>query len=53
MGWVSALLAPHGTSFDPDAYVRNYLLMSSNRLTDDVTSTVITHTALSESTTQR
>lgn len=53
MGWVSGLLAPHGTAFDPDAYVRNYLLMSSDRLTDDVTNSVITHTALPESTTQR
>ena len=53
MGWVSGLLAPRGTVFDPDAYVRSYLLMSSDRLTDDVTSTVITHTALPESTTQR
>lgn len=53
MGWVSGLFAPHGTAFDPDAYVRSYLLMSSDRLTDDVTSTVITHTALPESATQR
>jgi anti-sigma factor RsiW len=52
MGWVAGLFAPHGTVFDPDAYVRNYL-MSSNRLTDDVTQTVIAHTALPESTVQR
>jgi anti-sigma factor RsiW len=53
MGWVSGLFAPHGTLFDPDAYVRNYLMMSSDRLTDDVTRTVIAHTALPESTVQR
>lgn|GEM_PF-1057393 len=53
MGWVAGLFAPHGTLFDPDAYVRDYLLMSSDRLTDDVTRTVIAHTALPESTVQR
>ena len=53
MGWVSGLFAPHGTTFDPDAYVRDYLMMSSDRLTDDVTRTVIAHTALPESTVQR
>ena len=52
-GWVSGLFAPHGTMFDPDAYVRDYLLTSSDRLTDDVTRTVIAHTALPESTVQR
>lgn len=52
-GWVSGLFAPHGTVFDPDAYVRDYLLTSSDRLTDDVTRTVIAHTALPESTVQR
>ena len=52
-GWVSRLFAPHGTVFDPDAYVRDYLLTSSDRLTDDVTRTVIAHTALPESTVQR
>ncbi|HLY24167.1 MAG TPA: zf-HC2 domain-containing protein [bacterium] len=53
MGWVSGLFAPRGTLFDPDAYVRNYLMTSSDRLTDDVTRTVIAHTALPESTVQR
>lgn len=53
MGWVAGLFAPHGTLFDPDAYVRDYLLLSSDRLTDDVTRTVIAHTALPESVTQR
>ena len=53
MGWVSGVFAPRGTLFDPDAYVRNYLLTSSDRLTDDVTRTVIVHTALPESTVQR
>lgn len=53
MTWLSGLFAPHGTSFDPDAYVRDYLLFSSDRLTDDVTSTVIAHTALPESTAAR
>ena len=52
-GWLSGLFAPHGTVFDPDAYVRDYLLTSSDRLTDDVTRTVIAHTALPESTVQR
>ncbi|HET7266167.1 MAG TPA: zf-HC2 domain-containing protein [bacterium] len=52
-GWVSGLFAPRGTTFDPDAYVRDYLLTSSDRLTDDVTRTVIAHTALPESTVQR
>ena len=52
MGWVAGLFAPHGMVFDPDAYVRDYL-MSSNRLTDDVTQSVIAHTALPESTVQR
>jgi len=49
MGWVSGLYAPHGTSFDPDTYVRNYLMLSTDHLTDDVTNTVIAHTALPES----
>jgi anti-sigma factor RsiW len=53
MGWVSGVFAPHGTLFDPDAYVRDYLLLSSDRLTDDVTRTVIAHTALPESTAVR
>ena len=53
MGWVSGVFAPHGASFDPDAYVRDYLLLSSDRLTDDVTRTVIAHTALPESTAAR
>lgn len=53
LGWVSGLVAPRGTLFDPDAYVRDYILMSSDRLTDDVTRTVIAHTALPESTVQR
>jgi len=53
LGWMSGLFAPRGTLFDPDAYVRNYLLTSSDRLTDDVTRTVIVHTALPESTVQR
>jgi anti-sigma factor RsiW len=53
MGWLAGVLAPHGTSFDSDAYVRDYLLLSSDRLTDDVTRTVIAHTALPESTTAR
>jgi anti-sigma factor RsiW len=52
-GWMAGLFAPRGTVFDPDAYVRNYLLMSSDRLTDDVTRTVIAHTALPESIIQR
>lgn len=53
MGWVSGVFAPRGTSFDPDAYVHDYLLLSSDRLTDDVTRTVIAHTALPESTAAR
>lgn len=53
MGWMSGAFAPHGTSFDPDAYVRDYVLTSSDRLTDDVTRTVIAHTALPESTAAR
>ena len=53
MGWVSGVFAPRGTLFDADAYVRDYLLTSSDRLTDDVTRTVIVHTALPESTVQR
>lgn len=53
MGWVSGLFAPRGTSFDPDVYVRDYLLLSSDHLTDDVTRTVIAHTALPESTAAR
>jgi anti-sigma factor RsiW len=52
-GWVSGLYAPHRTSFDPDAYVRNYLMLSTDHLTDDVTRTVIAHTALSESSAPR
>jgi anti-sigma factor RsiW len=54
MGWMSGVFAPQrGTTFDPDAYVRDYLLTSSDRLTDDVTRTVIAHTALPESTVPR
>lgn len=53
LGWLSGVFAPRGALFDPDAYVRNYLLTSSDRLTDDVTRTVIVHTALPESTVQR
>ena len=53
LGWMSGAFAPRGTSFDPDAYVRDYLLLSSDRLTDDVTRTVIAHTALPESTAAR
>jgi anti-sigma factor RsiW len=53
MGWLSGVVTPHSASFDPDAYVRDYLLLSSDRLTDDVTRTVIAHTALPESTAAR
>ncbi|HEV2359673.1 MAG TPA: zf-HC2 domain-containing protein [bacterium] len=53
LGWVSGWFVPRGTSFDADAYVRDYLLLSSDRLTDDVTRTVIANTALPESTSSR
>jgi hypothetical protein len=53
MGWVSGLHASRGTSFDPDAYVRDYLMLSTDHLTDDVTNTVIAHTALQESSAAR
>jgi anti-sigma factor RsiW len=53
LGWVSGVFAPQRTSFDPDVYVRDYLVLSSDRFTDDVTRTIIAHTALPETTAAR